>query len=310
MKINVQNRSLREEAGEVATDGGGAVAEQDQEAPVSAGSLGFYTEAGLDRSKLDSLPEEAKSFRSMLEKYPTENDLFTGLKNLQYSASQKRLERPPEDAPDDIKAQHQQMVREYNRVPESPEGYGLNRPDDIPEELWNDDRAAGIADIMHRHNIPPEAVKELMDAEVEFTKSIMAGGEEAKIAQKSETIASLRAEFGNGTDQMLLDAKTGAATLGLNVPDDILDTTIDGKTFIQAMAKMTKLVSEDRLTTPISNMNSGPETYNDLLSEVKSIKGDPANPLNSDFNSGDPVRMERAQKQLKTIYSRMEALKR
>jgi len=298
---------LRDAADEGAAAGGGAGTPPAEGTPTSTGTLGFYGEQGLDRTRLDALPEEAKGFRSLLEKYPNENELYKGIQNLQYSAAQKRLERPAEDAPDDIKAQHQQMVREYNQVPATPEDYGITRPEDVPEEYWNDDRASSIAKLLHEHNAPPSLVQALVAAESESLKAAAAGQEEARMAQKSETLAALRQEFGAGADAMLLDAKRGAMTLGINVPDDILDTSIDGKTFIAAMSQMTKLISEDRLVTP-SGGAGAVESTGDIMSEVKAIKGDPSNPFYADFNSGDPTRTARAQERLQKLYARHELL--
>lgn len=303
--IKLRNGFLREEADGTPDAGGGTPPAEGT--PASTGTLGFYSEKGLDRSRLDGLPEEAKGFRSLLEKYPTENELFKGIQNLQYSAAQKRLERPAEDAPDDVKTQHQQMVREYNQVPESPEGYGITRPDDVPEEYWNEERAGGIAAILHKHNASPELVRELVAAEVEATKGVIAGGEEARVAQKSETLTALRSELGAATDQALLDAKRGAMTLGINVPDDILDTQIDGKTFVKAMNNMTKLISEDRLVTPTGGAGEI-ESTGDIMSEIKAIKGDPSNPFYADYNSGDPARQQRAQERLRKLGARHELL--
>jgi hypothetical protein len=307
MKNRLQYGFLRDEAGDGVDAGGGAGTPPAEGTPSSNGTLGFYGEQGLDRTRLDSLPEEAKGFRSLLEKYPSESELYKGIQNLQYSAAQKRLERPPEDAPDDVKAQHQQMVRDYNRVPASPEEYGIKRPDDVPEEYWSNERASSIASILHQHNAPPELVQALVAAEAESLKGMVAGQEEARMAQKSEALSALRQEFGVAADSMLLDAKRGAMTLGINVPDDILDTSIDGKTFIAAMSRMTKLISEDRLVTPTGGAGAV-ESTGDIMGEIRAIKSDSSNPYYADYNSGVPERQQRATERLQKLYARHELL--
>lgn len=63
-------------------------------------------------------------------------------------------ERPAADAaPEAWKA-----YREARGLPESPDGYGLARPEDFPEQLWNDSDAKAFAAWAHENDMPPEIV--------------------------------------------------------------------------------------------------------------------------------------------------------
>lgn len=139
----------------------------------------------------------------MLGRYKSFEDFVDGhMKLVDYRGRSVAL--PKDDASDEDKAKAMRAIGLKLGVPESPEGYELKKPDDLPEGLgWDDDVAKAFAQFCYDNNIPKAKAQEIvkfqtdanvkqLEARTEQDKATAA--EQDKAAK--EATAALRDEIG------------------------------------------------------------------------------------------------------------------
>jgi hypothetical protein len=232
-----------------------------------------------------------------LAKYPSMEAAESGMKNLNFIASSKRLERPAADADEATLHNHKQMVRDYMGTPDNADGYGIKRPEDIPEAAWDDARSSSYLDIMHEHNASPELVQALFAAQAQEVRDGAAALPEQMSLERDRVNGLITAEFGNETGEIMDSAKKAMSMLGLPIPDsgELADLNVSHTDLITALANASKLFSEDAQSLGVREGGQGAAgTYE---AQAAAIKTDPANRYNADFNSDDPARQKVAQKE-------------
>lgn len=289
MKYLRQFTRLREDAGDGAEGGGDGGGGNATPSPLS----GFYGEDGLNREAVSALPESASGLKGLLEKYPNEEAFYGGIKNLQFLAGQKSLQRLDPNATDAEKAQHATMVKEYFGTPDHVEGYGIKKPDEIPDEVWNADSTNKQLEILHKHNASPELVRELAEFRINEFKDEMAKVPEQQAARVAEINAELQKEFGNDLPAVSQNAMKGLAALGIDLPEsgNIADLKISFPQIVAAGQRMTELISEDVIALEARRDASG-NTAGSYLDQANDIKTNPNNPFYADENS--PIEKQKA----------------
>lgn len=133
---------------------------------------GFVKADGtLDHGAFARLPDNLKGLAPSLANIKTADDLMAKFANLNALAGRKGLAPLPADAkPEDVAA-HQAVIRSALGVPEKPDGYGLKRPDDLPENMWDEAGAKSVAELLHKHNGSPALAKELIAFEAQRVKA-------------------------------------------------------------------------------------------------------------------------------------------
>jgi hypothetical protein len=171
-------------------------------------------------------------------------------------------------------------MRKLNNVPEKPEGYGIKKPDGVPDDQWNGEYVGGILGVLHKHNASPELVQELTKFDGEFASKLRAGGEAAQAETLKKEGEALRTAFGSDFDKKLGQAKRAAATLGLDVNDPAIGNS---SKVIIALAKVAEMVSEDKLVSGEGGADFGKSDREKALD----IVNNPANPLYKAFHEAD-----------------------
>lgn len=305
---------LRDEAGDGGDAGGTGVTDQGgggAGAPVSTPFGSYYNESGLNREALETLPESAAPIRSMLEKYQSEDALYGGIKHLQHLAGQKSLQRLPADADDAQKHQHATMVKEYFGVPDHAEGYGIVKPENIPDEVWDQEGTDKLLGILHQHNASPELVRALAAHQVEGFEAEIAKAPEAEAQRIAGINEELQGSFGTELSVVSAEAMKGLQALGVAVPEsgNLADLKISYTDIVKAGQRMTQLISEDTISREAGrdNRQSGAGSYQD---QAMAIKTDPANPFYADFTSEDPSRQKRAQAEFHRLLNLSQATRK
>lgn len=197
--------------------------------------------------------------------------------NLANLAGKKGLEPLPKDAPKELVEERQALMRKLNNVPEKPDGYGIKKPDGVPDDQWNPEYVGGVLGILHKHNASPELVQELTKFDGEFASKLHAGGEAAQAQALTKERETLQTEFGAGLSAKLNLAARAAKTLGLDPDNDPMFRTAAG---VKAMLKVAEMVSEDRLVSGEGGADFGKSDREKALD----IVNNPANPLHKAFH--------------------------
>ena len=143
-------------------------------APAPYYSDFFGKDGAINHSAFERMPEPLRGLTPTLQNIKTADDFMGKFAHLNTLAGRKGLAPLPADAkPEDVAAQ-QAILRAVNGVPEKPEGYGFQRPEDLPETAWDAENAKAAAAIMHKHNISPAAAKELVELQTSLVKGNLA----------------------------------------------------------------------------------------------------------------------------------------
>ena len=240
----------------------------------------YGADGKIDPKKFDALPDHLKAHKDTFAKYQTVEALLGGMGNLANLAGKKGLEPLPKDAPAELVAERQALMRKLNNVPEKPEGYGIKKPDGLPDDQWNGEYVGGVLGILHKHNASPELVQELTKFDGEFAQKLRQGGESAQAQAMAKEKETLQTEFGADFGRKINLAARAAKTLGLDPENDPMFKTAAG---VKAMLKVAEMVSEDRL---VSGEGSGDMGKSDR-EKALDIVNNPANPLYKAFHEAD-----------------------
>ena len=244
---------------------------------------GWYGDNGEFTSKdwTGKLPEELQRYAGTFGKYKSVNELLHGFGNSVQMATGKGLQPLPPDASDQLKQEFSDQMKRANGVPDDVAGYQIERPENMPEELWNQDRVSKFAEVMHKHHASPALVKELFDLNAEDTLSMAQDLQVQREAHVAQATQELRDEWGDEFEAKKIKARRGAATLGLD-PDN--DAVFEHPAFVKAMVRLTEdLVSEDRLVSGDSDPSMGQSD----LEKAMDILQNANNPLHKAFH--DPM---------------------
>ena len=155
-------------------------------------------------------------------------------------------------------------------APETPEGY----------EIGEDDAAKELAALLHKHNIPVAAAKELTAVEAARAAK---EAEETK-AYTDAQVALLKTEWGDKLGENTQKADAAAKALGVNL-DDVGDAAL-----IKVFAKLHTWMAQD------TRMQSAMGANGEFLSMIREntrdkaldIMKNPSNPLHTRYRNGDP----------------------
>lgn len=240
----------------------------------------------INKTAFDSLPDHLKPHKATFSKYDSADAFFSGYANLSTLAGKKALAPLPENAPDDAKAERSKLLRQINGVPDTWEGYGVKKPEGVDDSQWNGEYVNSAMQIMHKHNIPPAAVHELMKFDMEFAGKIREGAKLQSEAQLGERIKTgqeeLRKEFGQQYKEKLTLAQRVAEQNGFDYEKD-RDLLLSPKV-IKLLAQIGEGTSEDRLvgSNAPSNASGG-----DDRAKALDIVNNPSNPLYAAFHDSN-----------------------
>lgn len=207
---------------------------------------GWVKEDGsLDKTRLSHLPEDLKGSQAMFARYNNLADFAKSFAHAQHTISQRPLAPLREGATEAEKTEHLATLRKFFGAPDKPEGYGLKKPDGMPDERWDQSLADEMAKVFHAHALPPSAVKDvlerfnaLQDERIQkFEEDAARAEDEAWKAQET----ALKREFGSFQQEKFAAARRGAKWMGID-PDSPLFKT--NAALIIAAAKVGEKIGE------------------------------------------------------------------
>lgn len=221
----------------------------------------------------DRLPDELRGVAPTAQQFRTLPELLTKVHEF---ATAPGVRVPGTGATSEEIAAYRAAIG----APETPDAYGLAAKPEGFQGEWDEARGKELQDLLHRHNVPAAAAKEL--AAMEAARAT-AEATEAKAYVDAQT-AILKAEWGENLGANVAKAVAVAKQFGVD-----LDKVGDAK-LIQVFHKLHTWVSQD------DRMRSGMGINGEFLSIVGEnprtkaldIVNNPSNPLHKAYHKGDP----------------------
>lgn len=88
----------------------------------------------------------------------------------------------------DAKPEEVAAFRKALGVPDKPDGYGIKKPDQLPEGVvWDDAKVSKFTELAHKHGIPAAAVKEIIEYNIANNREAHEAGRLAAEKQQENT---------------------------------------------------------------------------------------------------------------------------
>lgn len=199
---------------------------------------------------------------------------YQGLEQLMGKKAQAILPPNEKSTPEEIAA-----FRKALGVPDSPEGYGIAKPQDLPEGVsWDDNVAKSVAEVAHKHNIPAAAMQELVKLDLQRAAQQNEAAAQMIHQQLETGRQELQRVYGENLQTKIDLAKRAAATEGIDPSSQgFLDPNV-----VKLVVGLAEKISDDRLVEGNAISTSSGKA------RAKDIQTNPANPLYSRYKDGDP----------------------
>lgn len=159
--------------------------------------------------------------------------------------------------------------------PEKADGYGIKRPDGVPDGIWDDKLVAGFQAKAHELGLTPKQASALVAWQLGTTQEAVKAAEAQATQAREQTVTALKTEWGADYETKLVAAKQAAIAVGgdalLNNPKFSSDPD-----FIKVMAKVGEMIGEKGNLPGGRDVQSG---FNgDPKAEIARIYADPKHP--------------------------------
>lgn len=164
-------------------------------------------------------------------------------------------------------------------VPENPEDYlGVLKPEALPEGVQFDENLAKqAAELAHKHNIPPAAMKELAALQIGQMQAMTQASNQMVMQQLETGKQQLQSEYGEKFNEKIELAKRAAVTAGV----DPSDPGFSHPAMVKMAVYYAEQIAEDKLVSAnASPMQAGMDRAMDIIRN-------PANPLHARYQEGD-----------------------
>lgn len=148
--------------------------------------------------------EELQPFAATLSKFRRPEALAKSYANLE------RLRGYP-DSPE---SPRMEAFRRAVGLPESAQDYSLTRPQDTPDEIWDDALAASLAKVAHRYGVPAPAMAALCEHYAQEGRLAVQAARLAEQEAVQQAEANLRADWGRRYEDNMQTVGATLHTLG------------------------------------------------------------------------------------------------
>jgi len=208
-----------------------------------------------------------------------------------YDVAQRALGRKAQAVLPPNEKSTPEEIAEYRKalgVPDSPEGYKL-KPEQLPEGVtWDENVAKRAAELAHKHNIPANAMSELMRFDMERA-ALMNQAAASMIEQQLETgREELQRVYGDKMPEKIELARRAAVTVGV---DPSSQGFVDPQV-VKAIVSLAEKLSDDRLV-------AGDQTgVSSTRARARDIMTNQSNPLYARYQEGDPETVDQVRRML------------
>jgi hypothetical protein len=185
-----------------APDGNAPPAPAPSALPANWDSTIYDATGKLNADALKALPSDMADLTGFLGKYGTRADALKAIPHLQKLALGKAGLKPlPADATPEARAAFNAEIAKVLGVPDKPEGYGITKPDNLPEGMtWDDKSVSGFLALAKEHNVTPSAAKAIIAYQQQLTAAQLAASKEQGAQAVATAVAEMKAELPPGAD--------------------------------------------------------------------------------------------------------------
>jgi len=221
----------------------------------------------------NNLPEDSAAYKDTLSKYKSVPDMAKALANANALIGKKLGVPSEKSSPEEVAA-----FRKALGVPDTLDDYKF-APDALPEGMtWNDDFAKPFAEIAHKHNVPPGAMKALANQFAHYEKVKLESLQATFDKQRTEAIGSLQKEWGTEFGKNIDLVKNAAKMVGVNASSH----GFSDPEVVRGYARLVQLISEDKMGRGMQSaeMMTGQSRAMDIMRNAE-------NPLHQRYKDGD-----------------------
>lgn len=221
----------------------------------------------------EKLPADLEG-RESLGRFKSVADLAKSYRNLETMVGKKTLVPNEKSTPEEISA-----FRKALGVPDNLAEYDI-KPEKLPEGLeWSEDNGKKFAEIGHKFNVPPAAMKALVAEYCNIKQAEMQAIAQEIESRKQSGVAELKKTWGADFDKNLAVAQSAAKMAGVN-PDTF---GFGDPEVVKAFVRLASQLSDDKLVP------GGAGSVNiSGVARAKDIQTNPDNPLHKKYADGDP----------------------
>ncbi len=223
---------------------------------------------------LDALPEDAKDYKDTLAKYKSVPDMAKALANANQLIGKKLGVPNEKSSPEEVAA-----YRKALGIPDTLDDYKF-APDALPEGMeWSDEFSRPFAEIAHRHNIPPGAMKALANQFSVYEKFKVEAIQGAYEKQRTEAVQTLQKEWGGEFAKNIGIAKQAAKMAGV----DANSHGFSDPEVVRGFVRLAGMMGEDRVGRGATSVDflAGKARASDIMKN-------PENPWHKRYQDGDP----------------------
>jgi hypothetical protein len=235
----------------------------------------------------EKLPESLKEHSKHFQKYTDPLQALQHTLNLQQLLGQKAnaVVIPDKDAP----AEAWKPVLAKLGVPDTPDGYGLKVPENLPEGVTVDEaEIKEFAGFAHQLGLTPAQVAKLQEYDLARAGKYATGSAEAAAAIEAKAFDEqkqlLAKEWGNGPEatQKRALAERAALTFGFTPEELKTEPLFRNARFVMTLARAGAVMSEDTLVK-----GSDVHSVGGLKARAQDVINNQQNPLYKRYWNGD-----------------------
>jgi len=221
----------------------------------------------------NNLPEDSAAYKDTLSKYKSVPDMAKALANANALIGKKLGVPNEKSSPEEVAA-----FRRSLGVPDTIDEYKF-APDALPEGMtWDDNNVKNYAEIAHKHNIPPSAMKALVTEHAKMEHFKMQGMQAQIEKQHVDAVNTLKKEWGGEFDKNIGLAKQAAKIAGVNANSQgFADPEV-----VRGFVRLSQMMSEDK----VGRSMSGSE-FMTGSARAKDIMSNPDNSWHKRYMEGD-----------------------
>lgn len=181
--------------------------------------------------------------------------------------------------PDPADAARMQAFREAMGLPATAQEFALQRPEDTPDELWNEELVNALSGVAYEYGVPPRALAALAERYTAEGRRFMEQTHQAQEQAVAEADAALQQSWGPAYESNMSTIESFLATMGKRAGVDV--ARLMQNPALRANPDFARLMLETAGLLEEAPLHTGQQP--DHRQEAHRIANDPTHPLHEAY---------------------------